>query len=148
MGSINIDLNFTKEVEENTHLYKDLDIKFLGDDSSKSKYIAEHTDVEAISQGLHNLFTWSKGERILLPSFGLNLKQYIYEGITSDLITQIETDIIKGVAKWEPRVSIVNINVIDGDTIDDPHALYIELYYKIPSINDAVINFNTVISNN
>jgi phage baseplate assembly protein W len=148
MGNINIDLDFASEIEENTHLYKDVDIKFLGDDGSKSKYIAQHTDVEAILQGLTNLFTWEKGERILLPEFGINLKSYLYEQITPDLISDIRKDITIGINSWEPRVALVDIEITDGDLLDAPHTLYVTIQFKVPSINDEILNFNTVISNN
>jgi len=38
-------------------------------------------NVKAVTNSIHNIFTWTPGERILNPEFGSRLKKYLYEGI-------------------------------------------------------------------
>ena len=50
---------------------------------NKSRYkIAKINDVAATKNSLHNIFTWTPGQRILNPNFGSRLESLLYEGIT------------------------------------------------------------------
>lgn len=144
MANLNIKIDFTDEIETSGYLYKDLDIKFEEPVGTSPSSIAQHIDIEAIQQGIRNIFNWSKGERILIPDFGSNLKIYLHEGITEKLKSDISSDITKSITTWEPRVNIKKINVYEGGE-NDPHSLFIEVFYTIPSLNEDVLNFQTTI---
>ena len=50
---------------------------------NKSRYkISKINDVAATKNSLHNIFTWTPGQRILNPNFGSRLESLLYEGIT------------------------------------------------------------------
>lgn len=144
MANLNIKIDFTDELETSGYLYKDLDIKFEDTVGTSPTSLAQHIDIEAIQQGIRNIFTWSKGERILIPDFGNNLKIYLHEGITDKLKSDIQNDITKSITSWEPRVNIKKINVYEGGE-NDPHSLFVEVFYNVPSLNEDVLNFQTTI---
>jgi len=50
--------------------------------SSNKWKVEKNVNVKAIFDSLHNIFTWTPGERILLPEFGSRLRSLLYEGIT------------------------------------------------------------------
>ena len=55
------------------------DIKTVTTYSSK---VDKLVNVNAIKNSLHNIFSWTPGERILNPEFGSKLRKLLYEGIT------------------------------------------------------------------
>ena len=61
-------------------------------------------NVNAIKNSIHNIFSWTPGERILNPEFGSNLRKLLYEGITDFNQEQIIAEIRHSVSQWEPRV--------------------------------------------
>lgn len=56
--------------------------------------------------------TTKKGERPLLPTFGIDLYRYIGEPIVPNTAESIAREIQQGINRWEPRVTIKNIFVI------------------------------------
>lgn len=44
--------------------------------------VAKDVNVRAVFNSLHNIFTWTPGERVLDPEFGSRLRKMLYEQIT------------------------------------------------------------------
>jgi phage baseplate assembly protein W len=146
MGNLTIQLDFADDINTTGYLYKDLDITLSGDMDIRPSDIGDTLDVEAVKQGLYNIFHWAKGDRILNPEFGTNLRTYLYEGITTEVLKSIRTEITESITRWEPRVTIVSVDVIDGAITSDDHAIYITLMYTIPTLNNDKRSFNTIIT--
>lgn len=108
---------------------------------AKAPYkVAKLSDINAIKNSLHNIFTWSYGERILNPEFGTKLKQYLYEGITDFNTEAIMAEIRSAISQWEPRVRIekvVNVNTIDDVENNNVH---LEVIYSIPGLSDQLLS--------
>jgi phage baseplate assembly protein W len=69
-------------------------------------------DVNAIRNSLTNIFNTIPGQRRLLPTFGLDLRRYLFDPVSKDRADTISRDIYSNIIQWEPRVRIVNIYVI------------------------------------
>ena len=77
---------------------------------NKSRYkIAKINDVAATKNSLHNIFTWTPGQRILNPNFGSRLESLLYEGITEQNKDAIVAEIKSAVTTQEPRVEIIDV---------------------------------------
>lgn len=98
--------------------------------------IEKNVNVKAIFDSLRNIFTWNRGERILLPEFGSKLHTLLYEGITPVTEEAIMAEIRMCVSEWEPRVQIVS--VVNASTIDDTedNTIHIQVIFTIPSLGD------------
>lgn len=94
------------------------------------------TNVNAVRNSLHQIFTWVPGERILLPEFGSNLRKLLYEGITEYNVERIIAEIRHCVSEWEPRVVIQK--VVNASSIDDTedNTVHIEVIYTIPGLTE------------
>lgn len=68
-------------------------------------------DINAIRNSIVNLFNTNKGDRILLPDYGCDLRQFIFEPISNSRGQLIGRTIEKSVQAWEPRVRIINIDI-------------------------------------
>lgn len=147
MANLNLQIDFTEDIQETGFLYKDFDIKFENTAGTSPTVLAQHIDVSAIQQGIYNIFHWGKGERILLPDFGTDLKKFLYEGITDKLKQDIREEITKSINKWEPRVSIVRVKIEDGVQYNEPNTLFVQIEYTIPTLGDSLLNFQAIISN-
>jgi hypothetical protein len=66
---------------------------------------------------LINLLLTNKGERILNPNFGSNLKQALFEQITQSTEDDIRNIIISSANIYIPEISIVSID-IDNTQVD------------------------------
>lgn len=139
MASIVIkDLN--KFPNERDYTYKDIEFD-LKIDYTKSngvnslreqKDITVDLDVAAIKNSIFNIFTTIPGQKILNPTFGLNLLYFLFDGISSTNARLLGDTILKGLNKFEPRVRVENIDI----TTDFDNQQYtIDLLLSVPSLN-------------
>lgn len=76
--------------------------------SNKSNSVFDmHTDpAELVKDNLRNLILTNHGERLMLPSFGANLKELLMELGHEDADTVIMSNISNAVSNWMPFVSL------------------------------------------
>lgn len=126
--------------KEREYTYKDLEVDLDVDytktnplnNFKEQKDIVVDYDVEAIKNSIFNIFTTIPGQKILNPTFGLNLLYYLFTGITAENARMLGDTIIKGITKFEPRVTVDNINI----TTDYDNQQYtIDLFLSVPSLN-------------
>jgi len=73
--------------------------------------MAQSSDVDQIKSDLLQLLLTNPGERVMLPTFGVPLRELVFE--PGDVgLEQLARDMIaKAIAQWEPRVEIKSIEV-------------------------------------
>lgn len=64
---------------------------------------------DAVHQDLRILLLTSPGERTMDPLFGVGLKRFLFQNLTTVILGQIESTIQKQVSKYLPFITIVNI---------------------------------------
>lgn len=93
---------------ERTYLDLDLDFKkhpVTGD-------IVKKKDIFAIAGSLQNLFQTSNYERLFHPEFGCGMRQLLFEPIDSTTSTLIKDIILYAVQGYEPRVNVVDDDIV------------------------------------
>ncbi|MNJ18642.1 Lysozyme [compost metagenome] len=78
--------------------------------------VAMADGAEDVAQSMWILFCTLPGERIMRESYGCDLNQFIFSGITNSLLSDIEREIENRVLLFEPRAQLVNI-VFDTENI-------------------------------
>jgi phage baseplate assembly protein W len=139
MGSLNIVLGNSTEEQSRGYTYRDFDIKFV----KGNKDYNTLDDLEAVQRGLANIFTWEKGQRILLPEFGNNIRSFLYEPINEETITNLGESLRGTIETWEPRVKIDELNVSTDP--DDDHTLIVQMLFSIPTLSEQQFIFNDAI---
>jgi phage baseplate assembly protein W len=84
---------------------------------------------ESVRQGLMVLFRTQPGERIMRATFGCDLQQFLFSGITSELIAEIRSQIHDSILRYEPRADVTDIQVTPA--ADKPGQLDIVLQYRL-----------------
>ena len=97
------------------------------------------TYLEEIKQNFRNLLLTSPGERVMIPSFGVGLRNFLFES-RKHAIPKIRQRIDGQVARYMPFVKITKLQFnhnVDAALIDDTNILSILIEYEVPSINLA-----------
>lgn len=125
---------------EKGFLYKDLKLDlesdtFLNKQLNKKeslKDVAAIYDVEAVKNSVITALTTSPGDKILNPTYGIDLRDFLFEPI-DDFTTDIIKDRIETrLPEVEPRVTIENVEVI-GYEDENKYEIYLQI--NIPSLN-------------
>lgn len=88
---------------------------------------------ELIRQSILTILGTAKGERVMRPDFGCGLNELVFAPNDSATATLVGFYVREALLTWEPRIEVLNINVIPG--IDEPNRLDIQIDYKIKTTN-------------
>lgn len=90
-------------------------------------YFSKSSGVELYASHIVQILKTSRGERLMHPDFGANLKKYLFNPNNNVLIENIKRDISVSLQKYAPEVEILNIGI---NTIGE-HQVSIRLALKI-----------------
>lgn len=130
----------TEQSLKKNFLYKDLRLDmrpeiFLNKQLNKKenlKDIEALYDVEAIKNAVATAFLTSPGDKILNPTYGVDLRRFLFEPI-DDFTTQILQDAIETkLPIMEPRITLVRVQVM-GD--EDTNTYNISLQINVPALD-------------
>ena len=71
---------------------------------NEQKDLVVDYDIKAIKNSIVNIMTTSPGEKILNPTFGIDLRDFLFEPVSEIVKNQISNAIITGMIQQEPRI--------------------------------------------
>ena len=113
-------------------------------DDVKGFFPGTATTIRQTGSNIRNLLLTNKGERLGQPEFGCGLLKVLFEPLSDDLITDVETNIAEAMAEWLPHVTINKLNVEQDEV--EVNQLNIDLEFGLdinPQVHD-VVTFNFI----
>jgi len=99
-------------------------------DTASAKMISDEEDIKS---SLEILLSTRLGERIMVPNYGCNLDELLFESLNRTLITHI-TELIKtAILYHEPRIDADRIDITESDTLQGE--LFIKVEYIVRATN-------------
>lgn len=92
------------------------------------------TNIDIIKRDINNHFATPMGSRVMLPSFGSNIFNYLFDPFDQYTKDMIIEDAIR-VIEEEPRVSLVSIDVFQED---QALTIVMVLLFRPESITDSM----------
>tara|TARA_R110000851_G_scaffold124752_1_gene255277 strand:+ start:282 stop:701 length:420 start_codon:yes stop_codon:yes gene_type:complete len=78
-------------------------------------YFSKSEGFNTILGGLKQLLLTNKGERVMFPDYGTNLRSYVFEQDTPQLRSKIKEDVYNAIAVYAKRVEISNYELLMRD---------------------------------
>ena len=130
------------------YLYKDLALDLNPAYSYNSqlnrkeflKDVQASYDIEAVKNSISNAFLTSPGDKILNPTYGIDLRRFLFEPIDDFTTEIIKDDIQTNLPLMEPRITINDI-FIDAD--EEENQYNIELKIDVPSLGVYGLNIKS-----
>tara|TARA_R110002124_G_scaffold72832_4_gene195644 strand:- start:1524 stop:1988 length:465 start_codon:yes stop_codon:yes gene_type:complete len=72
---------------------------------------SKKTGVNMIKDAVHQLLKTEKGERIMLPNFGCNLRKYLFQPLTETTFESIKRDILYSFEKYIRGANVSKLSV-------------------------------------
>jgi phage baseplate assembly protein W len=105
-------------------------------------FTSTYTTKDQIKSNLVNLLLTDVGERVMNPTFGCELKRFIFEGITDENTSLIIESVTNSINIFVPEVTVTNITIVpntDYNLID----INIDYVLNISNTPDQVtVQFN------
>ncbi len=95
----------------------------------------------SINQSILTILDTKRGTRVFRRDFGSNMADLVFLPMTETTLARIYREMVRAIEIWETRVEIITAEIIP----DYPNQQwFIELNYRIPTLNNktAVFNFN------
>ena len=90
--------------------------------------------VEEVEEAMRIILATSPGERPMRPEFGCDLHRFVFAVANSDTAGMIAQEVRSSVTRWEPRVTVKDVDVSYDP--DRPEVLYVGVTYVIKGTND------------
>lgn len=72
-------------------------------------------DIRILESSVKMLLSTAKGERIMEPEYGTNIRKLIFETNSAAIESLIEDELSTALSRWEPRVEAQGISIVRGD---------------------------------
>jgi phage baseplate assembly protein W len=119
---------------------KFINISFPFEEDPKGKFLKMERDSKrAIKADLLHLLLTQKRQRLYLPNFGVNLRQYIFEQNDGVVHKSIQNEIERAIQEFIPNLSISEITVNRSEI--NEYAALVRLDYKVTSAAFAGTDF-------
>lgn len=119
---VNLVTQRTKKITIYTDFKKGLDVSPLSQDLTVLK------DEDAVKESIKNLLLTDRGERLMQPNLGGNIRAMLFENITPGVLTMIEDQVRSTLDLYEPRAEIIDVVVTSN--IDD-NVVNIEVQFYV-----------------
>ena len=114
------------------NVHQDFDLSFSRNPLTND--VSKKTDVNAINQSLHNLFSTTYYERPFRPTIGANLRKLLFEPADNITIIDMRAAIEETIINNEPRINIRDIKIFD---VSDKNAYVVSIEYSIVSTRET-----------
>lgn len=86
---------------------------------------------ETIKQNLKMLILTAPGERLMLPDYGVGLRNYLFEQNLSSVRADLSNAIVNQTSIYMPFLSVLSVDFRKSET--NPQILFTTVSYVIPS---------------
>ena len=97
------------------------------------------TTLEQAGHNIKNLLLTAKGERVMQPDFGSDLRALLFEQADENIGEKIEDTILESISTWLPYISVEKIDIIEDTS--NPNLMKVNLNFYL---NYEPSRFNTI----
>jgi phage baseplate assembly protein W len=106
--------------------------------NSPGVFYSTYTTKDQLKSNILNYFLTNKGERIFNPTFGSNIRNYLFEQLTIQNYDNLEFMIQEDMKKYFPNVTVDKLEIFG---FEDSNTLQVNISYSVKDfgINDQII---------
>ena len=109
--------------------HKDLTLNPISSD------LAVKTNEDAIKESLKNLVLTNRGERLMQPNIGSDVRASLFENATPVTLKVLQERVKDVINNFEPRVSLIDVDVT---SLYDDNRVQVTIYFYIRNREDPL----------
>lgn len=96
---------------------------------------------QLILNGVHQIIGTVRGERVMLPNFGCNLKPYVFQPLDEITFNEIKREVLESLSLYAPGTKVLKLGVFEDSLISPTggHGLIVKLLLQIKEEEDVII---------
>jgi len=92
-----------------------------------TSYIGPKNDTDILKTSILMILLTRRGERVMLPEFGSNILDLVFEQGDEHAVSAIESEIRSSIGRWDDRIAI---DAISSSFDPDAHTLLCKIRFK------------------
>jgi uncharacterized protein len=113
--------------------FSDLDLDFIAHPTTGD--VMKKTGNEAIKRSIRNLILTGYYDRVFRPGLGGDVKQHLFENVTSITKILLQDSIKTLLNAFEPRITLQDVKV---EMDEDNNGFNVSIYYIIKNTNEPI----------
>ena len=89
---------------------------------------------EDIRQSVGLILMTGRGERMMEPEFGCNVREYLFGTMDYTTRTELEQEVRQALVRWEPRITDIDVRVEESGA--ETESLRIHVSYVVRATNN------------
>ena len=94
-------------------------------------FAVSYTTKEQVKSDLKNLILTNRGERLMQPEFGCNLRRAIFEQIGPETYSYIRGEIENSIQRWLPYIIVNDVSITSDSASKDNNRINVQLDYTL-----------------
>ena len=103
------------------------------------------TPADQVQAHLTALVSTGPGERVMLPEYGVPLASLLFGDTAAEIAMQVGNDVRAAITKWEPAVSLMDVQTDVADTPEGLAAIKVEYTPGALVTSTATVSTATVL---
>jgi phage baseplate assembly protein W len=103
----------------------------LQNNTGEGSYFTGEAGRELVRNNLRQLLMCNKGERVMLPDYGLNLERYLFEPLDQTTYYLIKQDILRTLERYFSSVNVITLSVYSDPLQAERSQLYVSLTLQL-----------------
>jgi|TARA_Y100000310_G_scaffold664_1_gene954 phage baseplate assembly protein W len=105
--------------DRDSNIFVGIDYPFHKSNGVEGWFASTDTTIKAVKNNIKMLLNTNKGERLMQPNLGINLRKFLFEQYNDEARIAIQNEILDTFKTWLPFVEIkeLDINMEETDAI-------------------------------
>lgn len=118
MGTIVYGRTVNKQIQKDVQV---IDNKIYGFQfplkDNKRGYFSKQTGIELVKNNLKQLLRTERGERVMLPNYGVSLKKYLFEPLDKLTFQSLQSEILTSISNYMPNIEVLKLSAVNTEDI-------------------------------
>ena len=127
-------------IDNDSNIKVGIDLPIRRGDVQDGWFASTKTTIEAVKNNIRNLLNTNRGERLMHPNLGLNLRTILFEQINDESLIGIQDSILDTLNFWLPFVQVNDIQIFtnSNDVTIRPNEVRVKLFFNIVQDPDTL----------
>ena len=102
--------------DRDNNIFVGIDYPFYKSNGVEGWFASTDTTIKAVKNNIKMLLNTNKGERLMQPNLGTELRKFLYEQYNDEMMIAVQNEILDTVKTWLPFVEIKKLDVSMEET--------------------------------
>jgi phage baseplate assembly protein W len=110
-------------------------------------FFRKTSGIELVKGNVRQILMTQRGERVMLPNYGANLKKFLFQPMDEDLVNAIKDEILTSLNRYARGVEVLRLRISPSSNTRsaDLQTLRVNLLIKISEIENVITEVDITI---